>query len=174
MDYQILSRAEIELLNQIDREETVENVYYYCDGELVLKEEHWDVPDWSKAEKERRIGVLQKIYDEGATFIGAFDDFALVGMGLLIHQPLTTGANRLNLNGLWVSHEYREQGVGRMLVRLIEQEARERGAKAVYISSAPGENTVRFYMCLGYKLTGEIDPVLFAEEPEDIHMERLI
>ena len=172
MEYRILLRSEIELLRQINRGESVEQIYYIRDDQLVLEEEHWDVPDWPPDEKTNRIRKLQEQFDEGAVFYGAFAGQELAGMGFLTDQPISSGDARLNLKGLWVSRPYRKQGVGRMLVRLMEQEAREKSAKAVYISSTPSKNTVQFYFSLGYELTKEVDPNLFAEEPEDIHLER--
>jgi len=174
LEYRILSRAEISELAQIDRTELIEHIYYLRDGALVLEKEHWDVPDWNPEEKQRRIAVLQQIYDKGATFFGAFDGPILVGMASLEHEPLHSGVDRPNLAGLWVRYPYRGKGVGRALFQLVEQEARERGAKALYVSATPSENTVRFYRSVGFQLAKLVDPDLYEEEPEDIHLELVL
>ena len=49
--------------------------------------------------------------------------------------------------------------------------ARKLGAKKLYISATPSENTVNFYLHLGCVLAKEMDPELFELEPEDIHLE---
>ena len=108
---------------------------------------------------------------KGATVFGAFDEEAIVGMAVLEHAPLGTGEARLNLAGLWVSHAYRAKGVGRRLCGLAEQEARQRGAKSMYASATPSENTVRFYLSLGFQHAAPIDPAMLEKEPEDIHLE---
>ena len=54
---------------------------------------------------------------------------------------------------------------------MAEQEARTRDAQFMYASATPSENTVRFYMALGFRLAEPVDPALFAKEPEDIHLE---
>jgi hypothetical protein len=41
----------------------------------------------------------------------------------------------------------------------------------MYVSATPSLNTVRFYQSLGCRLTELVDPDLFKEEPEDIHLE---
>jgi ribosomal protein S18 acetylase RimI-like enzyme len=174
MEYRVLSREEISQLVQIDRTESIDHIYYLRDGRLVLEEEHWDVPDWSPREQERRIAALQDVYDEGATFYGAFDGPVLAGMSVLDHHPLRSSVGRLNLAGLWVSHGYRGRGVGRTLVRLVMQEAHERGARTLYVSATPSENTVHFYTSLGFRLAETVDPGLYAKEPEDIHMELIL
>ena len=174
MDYRILSRNEISSLSHIDRTESIDHIYYFRDGKLILEEEHWDKDEWSYAEKQRRIAILQQDYDQGATFFGAFDGTILVGMAELIHKPLISGESRLNLGGLWVSYPYRGKGVGRTLVGLVIYEARERGAKSLYVSATPSENTIRFYKSVDFQPTMLVDPDLYEKEPKDIHMEMLL
>lgn len=169
--YRKLERVEINKVGQIDRTETIEHIYCLRDGALVLEKEHWDVPEWSEAAKQERIANLQTMFDKGATFFGAFDEDVLVGMSVLDHNFVKTGEERLNLEGLWGSDKYRGKGIGKMLFQLAGQEARLRGAKALYVSATPSENTVRFYTRLGCRLTELIDPHLFEREPEDIHLE---
>jgi hypothetical protein len=98
--YRVLTRAEIAQLAEIDRTESIDGIYYVRHGALVLEEEHWEVPDWSPAEKARRIAALQADYDRGCLFFGAFDGPTLAGMAVLDPQPLPTGDDRLNLAGL--------------------------------------------------------------------------
>ena len=169
--YRKLSRDEINDLSQIDRTEIIHEVYYFRDGELVLEKEHHEVPEWSDAEKQNRIVGLQKVYDQGATFTGAFDGNHLVGMSVLDHIPVKSGDRRLNLEGLWVSHKYRGKGIGKHLFQTAAEEARKRKAKVLYVSATPSKNTVHFYKRLGCKPAEPIDEHLFEKEPEDIHLE---
>jgi hypothetical protein len=48
--------------------------------------------------------------------------------------------------------------------------ARELGARQLYVSATPSENTVRFYLRLGCRVTDDVDATLFNLEPEDIHL----
>jgi N-acetylglutamate synthase-like GNAT family acetyltransferase len=61
--------------------------------------------------------------------------------------------------------------LGTHLFELAKATARERGAKRLYISATPSENTVNFYLRLGCAVAGEPDPELLELEPEDIHLE---
>ena len=79
--------------------------------------------------------------------------------------------DQLQLKFLHVSKAYRGQGLGKQLFTLAKTEAHMRGAKRMYISATPSENTVNFYRRLGCVATRELDPELFALEPEDIHLE---
>jgi N-acetylglutamate synthase-like GNAT family acetyltransferase len=49
--------------------------------------------------------------------------------------------------------------------------ARELGAQRLYVSATESENTVDFYLRRGCRLAEEVDPALFALEPNDIHLE---
>jgi len=135
-----------------------------------MEEAHWDVPDWSWSEEQQLIAALKEDYDKGALFIGAFDGAVPVGMSVLDDKPMPSGVDRYNLMGLWVSHHYRGRGIGKTLFQLMAKAARERGAKALYVSATPSENTVRFYQSLGFELAELIDPDLFEKEPDDIPM----
>lgn len=174
MEYRVLSREEINGFVHIDRTESIDYIHYMRDGNLISEFEHWDVPDWSAAEKEQRIASLQEKYDKGATFFGAFDGFILTGISVLGHNPVSSGVNRLNLAGLWVSHNYRGKGIGKILFGLAAQEARKRGVKSLYVSATPSENTIRFYKSMGCQLAEPVDPQMFEKEPEDIHLELVL
>ncbi len=171
IQYRQLARSEIDKLVEIDRTETIERIYYFREGTLVLEDERWDVPEWSAARKQQLIAHLRTVFDHEATIYGAFDGGLLVGMSVLDHNFVQTGERRLNLEGLWVSDQYRGQKIGKTLFQLAAQDARRRGAKALYVSATPSENTVGFYMYLGCCLTELVDPQLFEREPEDIHLE---
>lgn len=174
MEIRTLTRTEIDLLTHIDRTETIQQIYYYREGALALENELYQVPDWDPAEKARRVAGLQALYDRGATFFGAFEGACLLGMAVLGHHFTGSGERRLNLEGLWVSHAARGMGGGRALFLSAVQEARERGARALYVSATPSENTVRFYRNLGCRPAQPIDPILFEKEPQDIHLELLL
>ena len=162
MEYRVLSRTEISKLAEMDRTETIDHIYRIRDGKLRLEKEHWDVADWDASEKQQRITGLQKGYDHGDTLFGAFDGSTLVGISVLDQYTLPKVAGRFNLAGLWVSQGYRGSGVGRTLVSLVMDKARKLGAKTLYASATPSENTVRFYMSMGFQLADPVDPDLFS------------
>jgi len=170
-EYRLLGREEIALIAGIDRTQSIDHIYYMRDDVLVCKSEHWDVPEWSPEGKASRVRELEEIYDGGATFHGAFDGERLVGVSVLNHNALASSLDRLELAGLWVSHGYRRQGIGQRLVHRVIEQARARGARSLYVSATPSKSTVDFYMSLGMRLADPIDPGLYEEEPEDIHLE---
>jgi hypothetical protein len=61
-------------------------------------------------------------------------------------------------------------GETRTLFETAVARARELGARQLYVSATPSENTVRFYLRLGCRVTDDVDATLFNLEPEDIHL----
>ena len=113
-------------------------------------------------------------FDRGGWFHGAFDGGRLVGVAVLESKLIGKSEDQLQLKFLRVSRAYRKQGLGAKLFELAQVTAREGGARRLYISATPSENTVNFYLRLGCTLAREPDPELFELEPEDIHLELLI
>ncbi len=165
-----LDRNEIENIWSIDRREVIENVYHLEQGSLLLKPEYYDMQGWPPGEAEIYTPLLYKSFDRGGWFHGAFEEARLVGVAILDNKLIGKDKDQLQLKFLHVSRDYRKQGLGRKLFDLASEEARKRGAKQLYISATPSENTVNFYLNLGAVVADEPDPELFELEPEDIHL----
>lgn len=171
MNIRLFQREEIPLLWQIDRREIVENIYYLRDGELVLKPEYFDIQGWPPGEAELYTPMLLDCYDRGGTFWGAFENDTLVGAAILESKFIGSQQDTLQLKFLHVSRDHRKQGIASTLFNLAATKAKALGAKKLYISATPSENTINYYRRLGCILAEEVDPELFALEPEDIHFE---
>jgi predicted N-acetyltransferase YhbS len=166
-----LLREEIEQVWNIDRSEVIEGLYHLEDGTLVLRRQHIEVSGWPPGEAEKYTPILLDCFDRGGWFYGAFDDARLVGVVVLENRFIGRNKDQLQLKFLHVSHSYRNRGLGAKLFKLATITARERGARRLYISATPSENTINFYTRLGCTIAEEPDPELFELEPEDIHLE---
>jgi predicted N-acetyltransferase YhbS len=171
MNIRLLQREEIPLIWQIDRREIVENIYYLDNGELVLKPDYFDIQGWPPGEAEQYTPILLDCYDRGGTFWGAFEHETLVGVAILESKFIGSQQDTLQLKFLHVSRDYRKRGIASTLFNLAVEKAKTLGAEKLYISATPSEHTVNYYMRLGCVPATEIDPELFALEPEDIHLE---
>ncbi len=174
MNTRLLEREEIPLIWQIDRREIVENIYVLQDGKLMLKPDYFDMRGWPPGEAELYTPILMDCHARGGTFWGAFENDRLVGVAVLESKFIRSQHDTLQLKSLHVSRDYRKQGLGTRLFHLAVQKAKSLGAKKLYISATPSENTINYYSRLGCILATEIDPELFALEPEDIHLEYVI
>lgn len=179
MRIRTLERSEIRDFWSIDRAEVIENVYHVRDGELVLEPEHHDVPGWPPGGPELNGPMLLDCFDRGGAFYGAFshetadrtDGETLLGVVVLESRFIGREQDQLQLKFLHVSRRQRNAGLGRALFEQAVARARELGARRLYISATPSENTVRFYFRRGCRVTRDVDATLFRLEPEDIHLE---
>ena len=169
-----LQREEIPLVWQIDRSEIIHNIYKLCNEELVLAPDYFDVQGWPPNEAEHYTPILTDCFDRGGMFWGAFEDEEIVGTAILESKFIGTKHDTLQLKFLHISNEYRKQGLAKKLFQLAAEKAKSLGAKKMYISATPSENTINFYMHLGCALATEINPELFELEPEDIHLDYFI
>ena len=166
-----LLREEVEQVWNIDRSEVIDNIYRFESGALALRRQHYDVPGWPPGEAEKYTPILLDCFDRGGWFYGAFDRAELIGVVVLESKRIGKRKDQLQLKFLHVSSSYRNKGLGTRLFELAKAAARERGARRLYISATPSENTVNFYLRLGCAVAREPDPELVDLEPEDIHLE---
>ncbi len=170
IEYRTLLPEEVDRVEEIDRTEVIDHIYYLREGKLVLEDEHWEVRGWPPEEMTSAKERLRECMDRGGMGWGAFDDDLLVGIAALDGKWLGSAGKTLQMYFLHVSQCYREMGIGTHLSGLVIERAREMGAKMLYISGLPSLNTISFYQGLGAGLAVEVDPGLYEEEPEDIHM----
>lgn len=166
-----LERQEIADIWSIDRAEVVDRVYSREGTELVLKPQHFDAKGWPAGEPELYGPILLDCFDRGGTFYGAFDGETLIGAAVLESRFIGREKDQLQLKFLHVSRRHRQAGLGCTLLEKVVARARQLGARRLYISSTPSENTVRFYLHRGARVTEDVDAALFELEPEDIHLE---
>ncbi len=166
-----LAADEVEKIWSIDRAEIISAVYYIIEDKLVLKDEHYDMTTWPLGEPEIYAPLLQECHQRGGWFLGVFDGDTLVAVSVLDTHFLGPQNDSLQLKFLQISQNYRGLGLGRELFHRAAAEAARRGARKMYISATPSEHTIHFYMKNGCCRTATPDPVLYALEPEDIHLE---
>ena len=173
MDVEIrnLARNELGDLWSIDRAELIERIYHREGAELVLEPKRFDVKGWPPGEAEHYGPILLDCLDHGGAFYGAFDGATLIGAAILESRFIGRKRDQLQLKFLHVSRRHRGTGVGRTLLEKVMATARSLGARRLYISATPSENTVDFYRRHGARVTDDVDAALFALEPEDIHLE---
>jgi GNAT superfamily N-acetyltransferase len=174
MEMRLLTRDEVELIWTIDRSEVHHHTYELRGGELVRTPNYFEIPGWHPETVEKEMPLLLDCFDRGGTFLGVFDREALVGVGVLESTRVGRAGDQMQLSYLYVSRAYRGRGVGTQLFEVAVSRAREAGARALYVSSTPTENTVDFYLNRGCVLAPEPDPRLLAAEPDDIHLVHLL
>jgi predicted N-acetyltransferase YhbS/uncharacterized protein YqeY len=168
--FRALQRGEIPAIWTIDRSEVIHQIYVHEAGQLVRKPAFFDVKGWEPGAAEKITPALLDCFDRGGWCWGAFAADKLVGVAILESKLIGPAHDQLQLVFLHVSQAYRQQGLGKELFERAQAEARVRGARWLYVSATPSENTVHFYQRRGCVLADPPDPELLALEPEDIHL----
>ena len=151
-------------MDLFDRYQEVQNVFRMESGKLVLKKQPF-TETWSPERKrEKAAEILSGKY---LTFC-AFDGESVIGEIMLIPE---LNDNRLIIDSLHVSREYRQHGIGRQLVETACYYAKSRGAEALYASCCSAEETIRFYTAMGFEPSEHPITSCVEDEPFDIQME---
>jgi predicted N-acetyltransferase YhbS len=95
-----LEREEIDRTWTIDRSEVIDHIYYFENGTLVLKPEHYEMSGWPPGEAEKYTPLLLDCYDRGGWFCGLFDDARLIGVAVLENKFIGKDKDQLQLKFL--------------------------------------------------------------------------
>jgi GNAT superfamily N-acetyltransferase len=162
-----LARGELTRAYDIDDSDDGDAIYVVTGACLQATPLEVHRPRRTPEQWNHFITAWERILAAGGAVYGALLGDRLVGVAVL--RPRLTAA-RAQLQSLFVSRAYRRQGVARRLVEAVERRAHAGGARELYVSAMPSVPAVGFYLAQGFRPTEEVDPDLFAQEPEDIHM----
>lgn len=107
MEFRWLTRKELTQIENIDRKELIEEVYYVRDQELKLVKEYYDIEGWLPSELALYTQRLTSIFDRDGVIIGAFDKDILIGIVSL--ESYLIDGKTMKLDMLYVSHDYRKK-----------------------------------------------------------------
>ena len=169
-----MQNSEIGRVAEIDRSQHVTKAYTYRNGSLEQRDVDWQIPPWpADGENDQNVRAIiedsQKMLDCDGTLFGAFDGEILVGFA--IYRP-NLSLNTAQLAHLYVSNNYRNQGIGSLLTKKVIALAKKDGAKRLYVSATPSAPSVDFYRSQGFEVTRKLDQRLYELEPEDIHIDK--
>ena len=174
MNVRRLAPSDVALVAAIDRSEHVEVQYQLEEGRLVETPVVMaDIPAWEphgfgEHSVASHLAFCASVIAEGGALFGAFDDAAdLMGLAT-VHPTFEPGLAWLAT--LHVSRAHRRRGAATALWDAAVALAREAGARSLYVSATPTGSAVGFYLGRGCRLADPVHPVLFAHEPEDIHL----
>ena len=161
------------LVGQIDRSEHVEIEYTVRRKQLVERPASmkqippWDPVGTGQYSVAAEIAFCDPLVRGGASFFGAFEGDALLGLAIV--DP-TFDASMAWLAFLHISRPYRRRGAATALWNAAEEEARAAGATSMYVSAVPTGSAVGFYLSRGCELAESVHPDLYAMEPDDVHL----
>lgn len=150
-------------LDDFNRQQQITRIYVRKDGEYVLEEQS-GVMDWSIDKKREVAGDL---IDSNYISYLALEEGRIIGFMSVVRK--LTG-ERMLLDVIQVDKDFRGKGIGRMLWEKAVEEARRNGAKELYISACPSEETIKFYRAMGAEVTDKPIQTIADEEPDDLQM----
>lgn len=165
-----LSADELDRIWEIDRSEEIGGWYTVQGADLHYQPEPQSLGGWPSGIREKYAPILAACHARGGWFHGLFDGDRLIGVAVVDSKPLGEQGQQRQLKLLYVDRAYRNGALGKRLFAAAVAQARRWGARQLYVSSTPSENTVRFYRRRGCYLNPEPDPELYALEPRDVHL----
>jgi len=158
------------LFKKFSRYQEVTRVWRMVDGQWILREENF-VQQWDRRTLRREAKKLRQQIEDGCYAFGAWRGKRLIGRASLSPRLFGSQNQYAQLKDLHITAECRGQGVGRYLFAQCRDTAQVIGARKLYISSFPAEETLRFYAAMGCVDAEEPDPELRRKEPLDRHLE---
>jgi ribosomal protein S18 acetylase RimI-like enzyme len=168
-----LRAEDVSLVAAIDRSEHIDVQYRVIDGQLqqipaaVTEVATWDPTGSGPHSVAAEIEFCGSVVARGGVLLGTFDAERTAGLAIVhpsFEPPLAW------LAFLHVSRPYRRRGAAQALWDASVDISLSGGAESIYVSAAPTESAVGFYLRQGCRLAQSVHPELFAAEPEDIHL----
>ncbi len=118
-------------------------------------------------------GLAPQIESRSRTVLVAREDGRIVGSAQLAYESKPNGRHRAEVNKVMVLPSHRRRGVAAELMRALEQCARERAIRLLFLDTAEGSGGAqRFYESLGYVYCGGIPD--YALDPDGRPMKNAI
>lgn len=120
--------------------------------------------DWS-IDKKRDV-ALDLVDSKYISYL-ALREGKIIGFMSLVKELIS---ERMILDLIQVDQNYRGKGIGRELWKIAVEEARIAGAKEIYISAFPAEETINFYRAMGADVTDKPIISIANDEPDDLQL----
>lgn len=170
IEYKAMQPEQAARLAEIDRSEVISLIYATEEGRLTATTVNYECPTWDEAALKILQARFIQVLEQGGAAIGAFSGTMLAGFGVLGHEWRGADHDQLQVDLLYVSRPFRRQGIGSRIMELLAGEARQRGARYLYVSATETGSAVNFYQSRGSYIAQLPDPELLALEPKDIHL----
>ncbi|MCY9531398.1 GNAT family N-acetyltransferase [Paenibacillus alvei] len=169
--YRSLTIDECERIQEINPSQYIKRAWREVDGVRQLIEINYQENDWPDG-YEHYLSKLKQTINQDGCAVGVFEDTGkLVGFGTINREMFGQAYKYVLLDSLFISLEYRNKGIGKVLFRTCAETAREWGADKIYICAGSAEDTIAFYCALGCKEAAEVNEELYESDPRDMQLE---
>ena len=168
-----MKQSEVEKIKMIDATCFIKNAWRLVDGEIKLVEINWtdhELPNGLKWHMEHYCETIKL----GGQAFGCFDGDCLIGYATVNSELFGENTRYVLFDQLFVSKDYRNKGIGKVLFHLCAAQAKEWSADKMYLCAGSSEDTIAFYTKLGCVSANEINQELYEEDPNDIQLEYMV
>ena len=150
-------------LDAFNRQQEITRIYVRKDEKYVLEEQP-GMMDWS-IDKKREV-ALDLVDSKYISYL-ALEEGKIIGFMRLVKELIS---ERMILDLIQVDKNFRGQGIGCILWEKAVEEARLNGARELYISACPSEETINFYRAMGADVTDNPILSIANDEPDDLQL----
>lgn len=169
--YRPITKDECNRISEIDASQYIEKAWRKKDGKYQLVRIDYMEESWPDGYEAYRDGLIDTFKGGGAAF-GAFDSKGtMIGYVSLNRDIFGDSAKYVLLDSLFISRAYRGKGIGKSLLKLCQQQAKNWGVDKLYTCAGSAEDTIAFYRAAGWIDALEINHELAAEDERDIQLE---
>ena len=158
-------------LDTFNRYQETNKIYYIDEENTLQTKDEYYIDEWDCDKKKKIIEILRYYLSLGGSVVEIREDNILLGFAAINGKFMGSEKQYLNLGYIHVSKNYRGKGIGKELFEIICQEARNKGAKKLYIGANPAFDTVNFYESIGCEIAPEIVREIYDHEPLDLQLE---
>lgn len=162
-----------DMLTDFDRYQEVTKCWRLRDGEWQLQDVTY-VSRWDEEKKASVVASISWCLGNGGHAHAAYLNDAIIGFAAVDSDRFGSHNQYVNMGMLHVSHEHRNQGIGKRLFAAICESALDLGAEKLYISAHSAAESIAFYFRLGCVDSAEINKLLAEHEPFDRQMEYVL
>jgi GNAT superfamily N-acetyltransferase len=158
------------LFDRFDRHQEVNYCWRKKAGKWFLQRAPF-TEEWHKADIVSLVDKLTYTLRSGGIVLGAFIDQCLVGFASLEYDSFGPDYEYIQLSNLYVSYGHRKKGIGRTLFSMACKAAKRMGARKLYISAHPAEETQAFFKAVKCAEAVHCNMRLLAQNPYDCQLE---
>ncbi len=169
--YRKLTVEECEKINEMNPSQYIGKAWREVNGKRQLVEINYQDSDWPDG-YENHYNNLKETILNGGVAIGAFgSDHRLLGFASINRKPFGEMFDYVLLDQLFITLDYRNQGIGKKLFMKCADIAREWHVNKIYICAGSAEETIAFYFAISCNEAVEINKELYESDPRDYQLE---
>jgi GNAT superfamily N-acetyltransferase len=161
------------LFDRFNRHQEVNFCWRNKAGKWLLQKAP-SVEEWNKGDIVSLVDRLTYTLRSGGIMLGALINQYLVGFASIEYDSFGPDYEYIRLSNLYVSYGHRRRGIGRTLFFMACDAARRMGARKLYISAHPAEETQAFFKAVKCVEALHLSRELLSLSPCDRQLERVL